>query len=395
MSGTLSSMYNNVSYSLSSHMRAISRLQEQAATGSRVNRASDAPFDAYRVLGLDSQERDLSSYIRNLDDMTNTLEFSSSIVEDMLSSVADVHTQLTQITSGTYNEEDRQRMAEGFNDIIEQTLSLANTKYKDQYLFSGDSTAKTPYVAVRDDQGRIVGIEYQGSDQTRTTTVAAGVADSPYFVGSEVFGGRGSGQVEFLGDTGVKAGTGTSSTAGYTWLDVTYNETDEVYELSIDGGQTKIQADGTDNQAITHGQTGDVLYVDTTSISQTGTELVSTQGSHDVFETLITTRDILQNDRGLSETQIKQMRNHSLKALDEVKKTLSNQTVRTGAKIGFLDNLKHNLDNMQFNAESEKATISEADIAQVVIDMTRHQNLYQMSLAVAGNMMSMSLLNYI
>lgn len=395
MSNTLGSMYNNVSFSLATHMRAISDLQEQAATGSRVNRASDSPFDAYRVLGLESQQRDLSSYMYNLQDVINTLEFSSSVVQDVLPTVADVHTQLTQITSGTYNEKDRQVTAQGFNDTLEHVLAQANSKYKGQYLFGGDSTSKPPFVAVRDDQGRIISVEYQGSDNNRTSTVAPGISDSPYFIGTEVFGGSGKSQTDFIGDTGAKAGTGTSNVTGYTWLDVTYNETDGVYELSIDGGQTKIQADGTANQAITHGQTGRILYVDTSSITQTGTELVSTQADHSVFDTLIAARDILQNDRHLDEQQMKKMRDSSVGALESVKRNLSGHTVRTGAKIGFLDNMHFKLDNMHFNAESEKSMLSEADIAQVAIDLTRRQTLYQMSLSVAGNMMSMSLLNYI
>lgn len=52
MGGTLSSIYSNISYALHSHMDAMIRLQEQAATGSRINRVSDAPGDAYRLLGL-------------------------------------------------------------------------------------------------------------------------------------------------------------------------------------------------------------------------------------------------------------------------------------------------------------------------------------------------------
>ena len=39
--------------------------------------------------------------------------------------------------------------------------------------------------------------------------------------------------------------------------------------------------------------------------------------------------------------------------------------------------------------------MEEADIAQVAIDLSRHEVLYQMSLAVAGKLMSLSLLDFI
>ena len=59
MGGTLNSVHNNVSYALSLHSEAMIKLQEQASTGSRINRPSDEPSTAYRVMGLNSQERSL------------------------------------------------------------------------------------------------------------------------------------------------------------------------------------------------------------------------------------------------------------------------------------------------------------------------------------------------
>jgi len=50
---------------------------------------------------------------------------------------------------------------------------------------------------------------------------------------------------------------------------------------------------------------------------------------------------------------------------------------------------------MQFDTEDEANGLQEADIAQISIDLSRRQILYQMSLSVAGNLMSMSLLDYI
>ena len=66
-----------------------------------------------------------------------------------------------------------------------------------------------------------------------------------------------------------------------------------------------------------------------------------------------------------------------------------------GMKMGFLETLKGNLDNIKFNVEEEKISLEEADIAQIAIDLSRHEILYQMSLSVAGKLMSMSLLDFL
>ena len=63
----LGAIYNTASASLREHAERLARLQEQAASGLRVNRASDAPSDAYRILKLHAQELSIQTYVKNAD----------------------------------------------------------------------------------------------------------------------------------------------------------------------------------------------------------------------------------------------------------------------------------------------------------------------------------------
>jgi len=156
-----------------------------------------------------------------------------------------------------------------------------------------------------------------------------------------------------------------------------------------------VPAGGDPNQAVTDSRTGRVLYVDTTQITATGSELVRVPGTYDVFNTLISLRDILVNDRGLSKQDLLGYVNECVAAVEEVRSLLVQADVSTGSKIGFLSTLNDTIENMQFDTEDEANGLQEADIAQISIDLSRRQILYQMSLSVAGNLMSMSLLDYI
>jgi len=66
-----------------------------------------------------------------------------------------------------------------------------------------------------------------------------------------------------------------------------------------------------------------------------------------------------------------------------------------GSEVGFLDTLKQNLESMQFDTQDQTARLQEADVSQIAIDLSREQVLYQMSLAVAGKLMTTSLLDFI
>ncbi len=394
MSGTLSNIYNNTSFALQSNAKAMGALQEQVSTGSRINRASDDPSTAYKVLGLNSQKRALENYMKNIDEVSGILETSTSIIQNMTSSITQTKVNLNQIISGTYDEAGRQRLAEQINDTLEHMVSQANTQHLGQYIFGGSSTGTAPY-AVQRTNGEITSVTYQGSSQQRNVEVASGVQSSAYYVGEDIFGSNDRGTPEFLGDTGAAVGSGTSSVKGAVWLTVTYDGTD--YNLSIDGGTTVVDvgdaADPT-NVAVTNSN-GEILYVDATSISSTGVNMVTLPGTSDVFNTLITVRDLLENEQGFSDVQLSLFRSGLSDSLDEIMNLLVGKETSIGSKIGFIDDLKTSLENIKYNAEDEATILQEADIAQVAIDLTRRETLYQMSLSVAGKLMSMSLLDYI
>ena len=107
--------------------------------------------------------------------MSSTLETSSSIIQQMASVIGQARVNITQITSGIYDQESRDRTAEAINDLLEQLVQLANTKYNDQYLFGGADTGSAPYAVERAD-GEITAVTYQGSMESRNVNVAPGVS---------------------------------------------------------------------------------------------------------------------------------------------------------------------------------------------------------------------------
>lgn len=393
MSGALNNIYNDISFALRLHTEALSRLQEQVSTGSRINRASDDPSTAYRVMGLYSQNRSLRGYMDTISQAVGTLEISLRVVEDMVEGFADAKVLLTQITSGVYGQQGRERIADSINGRLEQMVSLANTNHLNEYIFGGNDTRSVPYAITRIN-GEITRVTYQGSSENRNIEVADGVTSSAFYVGDEIFRSDSRSAPVFLGDTGAAAGTGTSNARGDAWLTVTGSAGN--YNLSIDDGLTTVNTDGTDaNLAVTHSVTGEVLYVDTTGISAAGVNMVRLRGTYDMFNALISVRDILKNSRGLSDALLQEFRNNSIESLEEVRSLVTGQAVSMGSRIGFLHDLRGTVENISFGTQDEAMMLQEADIAQLAIGISRRQVLYQMSLSVAGKLMSMTLLDFI
>jgi flagellar hook-associated protein 3 FlgL len=394
MSGIMNSIYNNTLFALSRHTEALFMLQEQATTGSRINRPSDDPSAAAGVLNLQSENAVLENYLKTLTEAVGMLSVSSSVLQQITSTVNQAKTSITQVTSGTYDDASRQRTAEAIDNTLEQLVQLANTKHNGQYLFGGSDTDSAPFVVERSD-GKITSVTYQGSTENLNISVAPGVTSSAFFVGQYLFYSDDRSTPVFSGQTGAAAGTGTSSITGNVWLTVALDGAD--YKISIDDGATwtAVPSGGNANQQVTDSRTGKILYVDTTGITGTGPDLVQVPGTNDMFNTLITLRDILNNAHGLSDAQLQELRSFATGSLDEIQNLLVQKQVSVGSRIGFLSDLQTGLDDVKTNNQIQADELQQADIAQISIDLARHQALYEMSLAVASKLMSMSLLDFI
>lgn len=394
MSGMLTNIYNNIGFALNLHTKAITKLQEQISTGTKINRISDEPSSAYQLLGLDSQKRDLQSYLDNISQVNDSLQVSSNVLTDMTSSISQAQVDLTQISSGTYDQAGRERMADQINDVLEQMLSSANTSHLNQYIFSGGKTTTAPYVAERTN-GQITSVTYAGSDQGRNVEISPSVQSSLLYAGQDLFSSSDRSEPVFYGSTGAANGSGTSSVKGDIWLTVTNDGTN--YKLSIDGGasETTVPSSGDiSNIAVTNAQ-GQVLYVNATAITATGANLVRVPGTYDIFNSLISIRDILNNENNLSDSQLNEFRNTITQSLEEVRSHLVNKQISVGSKMGFLEKMKESFENIKFNNEERASGIEQADVAQIAIDLSRREVLYQMSLSAAGKLMSVSLLDFL
>jgi flagellar hook-associated protein 3 FlgL len=386
MSGLMGTIYNNASFALFNHSKEIARLQEQASTGSKVNRPSDDPGAAYNILGFKTDQGSLENYIETLLGTQNTLTASTASIDAMKTSFTKVIEMISGI-SGTSSQNNI--LMEGVDNALEELVMWANSDYQGQYLFAGGDSATQPYEVQRNEDGRIASVTYQGSDYARRIEVAPGMWTTTFYAGEDIFRADNRGAIIFAGTTGAAEGSGTSNVTADVFLTITGSAGN--YDLSIDGGLTTVNTDGTDtNLAVMDSRTGQVLYIDTTGITSAGEEWIRVPGTYDMFNTLIAIRDRIE-----SGGDIEEIRTNSMESLDEVYNLLVRKGVSIGFKIGLLEDLSNNLGDVKFNVEENMTQLEQADITQVAIDLSQRDVLYQMSLSITAKLMSLSLLDFI
>ncbi len=394
MSYSLDAIYKSASWSISQHSAKLALLQEKAGTGQEVNRVSDDPSVSNQILGLVSDGRTKTQYIKSLDEVTSVLELSSSVLQSMSAQVAQARASLTSIMAGSTGGELRETQATDLNNTLEQLVSLANTQRLGQSLFAGARADQVPYVVERDDSGNITRVIYQGSMEEMKVEIANGVEMSSVIVGQNLFSPDDRQSPIFYGNTGAAVGTGTNTVRGDVYLTVQGSAGN--WQLSIDGGASWVDSDGTDtNLAVVNSETGEVLYVDATGITQTGTEPIRVPGTYDIFNSLICARDLLRNINGVTENQLKEMMDDNISEMQVVNQKLTRSFPVVGGRLQTITALRDSMEEMRSSTEQDVSRLQDADISQVAIDLARYEVLYQMSLKVASNLFSMSFLDFI
>ncbi|KKL53423.1 hypothetical protein LCGC14_2275580, partial [marine sediment metagenome] len=217
-------IYNNTSFALRRQAGELARLQEQAASGARINRVSDAPSDAYRVMRLRAQIDSFQVYSKNLGEVSRVLELSNNVLIKASTRITSVKQLLTQVASGTYGPVARATVAEQIDAILEEVLSLANTKSLGRYILGGTSSSAAPFVARRSD-GSITAVDYQGSQDELLVPVAPGVEYVGLLTGDSAFRQEDRQAPVFMGATGAMPGTATSTVRGDVHLTATHTLT--------------------------------------------------------------------------------------------------------------------------------------------------------------------------
>jgi flagellin-like hook-associated protein FlgL len=166
--------------------------------------------------------------------------------------------------------------------------------------------------------------------------------------------------------------------------------------LSLDGGATTTTVtDFTQQAAVTDPRTGGVLMVDPSGISATGLDAVTVPGSYNLFGTLINIRDLMSNTNGLDSSRQQELLRQATTSLSTVTDNITQKLAAVGSRIQALDTMTQTLQTNRNAADDQAAMLQDADIVNVATELARSQNLYQMTLASAAKLLSLSLLDFI
>jgi flagellar hook-associated protein 3 FlgL len=377
-------------------------ISEKLASQKNVNRASDDPVAATKIIEIRRDKAANEQYKQNMDSANSWI----TATESNLLSAYDLLVNAQEIAVGqstaTASESTRKIMAQNVQSLIDEMARLANAKMGDRYLFSGSRDDVAPF----------------STTPLAATIEAAAAADNNIFQGTVTSSGTYTGSSnktyvikitdvtsvgEFLGEAEYKS----STDGGKTWS----------ASATIPAGGSVNLGDGVtlsfDDFAGTEGfGMNDIFYVNAvapgyyrgndgnlsmpvsrgTSIDYniTGADAFTAAGSNsvEIFKTLNDLKDALNNNdvQNIS-TQINNLKS----AQNQI--TL-NQAL-SGSKASDIEVAKNNLGEVDIQLDSLLSQTQDADLAALATKLSMKEIALQASYAIASKIGNTSILDFL
>jgi len=171
------------------NLARVAELQRQVATGKRFTRVEQDPLAASQVLRADRGTRALDQFAKNGTQAQVRLGAEQAVVQQVDELLRQARDFTLSFAKGdppytTEQAAQRQVAAEQVGRLLDQAVSLGNTKIGNEYILAGDRSTTPPFDPTA---GATFG-DYVGGTRQRKTEIADGMFVAPNHTGDEAVG---------------------------------------------------------------------------------------------------------------------------------------------------------------------------------------------------------------
>ncbi|UOQ85170.1 flagellar hook-associated protein FlgL [Gracilibacillus salinarum] len=168
---TQSMITYNTLRNISSSYGKLDEYMNQLATGKKINRPSDDPVIAMRGMNYRTEVANAAQYERNLNEVNTWMDNSDAALDEATQALQKLRELAVQASNGTYEEDQRENIAEEVDQLKEQLIDIANTKVNNKYLFNGTGTTGVENAdgdlagpVQTDEDGNVISVASNNSD---------------------------------------------------------------------------------------------------------------------------------------------------------------------------------------------------------------------------------------
>lgn len=188
----------------------------ELATGVSVNSLSDNPSAAAQDFLLRSEQSANDNFVQTASGVTGALQVTDTALGSVVAQVTQAISLATQGNNGTLNASNLSSIANQLTGVRSEILSLANTSYQGQFVFSGSQTSTQPFSL--DTSTTPATVVYSGDTVKNAIQSPSGQSFPLNVPGNQVFGSGSTGILATLSNLIASFSSGTSDVADTTAL---------------------------------------------------------------------------------------------------------------------------------------------------------------------------------
>lgn len=336
----------------------LNSLQNQAATMKRINKPSDDPLGAAKILQTRTENRNLEQFDRNILFATSFLENTESTLAQVSETLVRAKELALQGASDTNGGTPRAMIAEEVSQIARTVVELSNRRFGDRFIFGGHVTDVQPFSP----DGEFFGDSGQIQIQThKAQFIPMNISGAQVFLGDEL-GYQGSLKRQWEVPTDVEELQDYKVSEAEKELNHQMELEDELYTrgpASI--GRAQRVSDG---DPMT-GKTGVNIFAIMTTL-----------------ESALRTNDKV----GIQSV---------LEPLDQALNQLNLARAEIGGRLNQMSNISEGLQKNVVENKAHNSLIEDADLFKVMTDLNKADTALKSTLETSKRAMTQSLLDFL
>lgn len=375
---TLRETNSNLQFYLMKNYSKLSNLQEQIATGRRLNKPSDDPVDVTNDLGFREELKAREQYKRNIEDGIAFMGVTDTALVSMNSLMQRIKELGIQSSNDTYSAEERNYINQEVSQLLQQTITLIDSTYKGDYIFGGTNSKTPPYML---EQGTYTSAALVGSG---TETIEDNSVAPPITTITDILPGS-----AVVTSGGVTFKEGTDYRIDY--VNGTINR--------LAGGRMDFAAASTYNISFKWIKKADVPNTDsiireiekdvTSQINVSADQVfIDAENNTNVVDAIVSFgQALVQNNSNNIRTAITN--------IDYVFKNILAAQAENGARVNRFDLTQQRADQQIVEVTRLQSNLEDADMAEIVTEFSTLENIYNASLKAGASIIQPSLVNFL
>lgn len=412
---TESMMSNYYIGSINQLKERIALLQRQISSGVKIEKPSDSPTGAVRVIRNNDQLSQIDTYLKNIHTGLSFLDQTTFALQSIQDEVVNVVGKLEELNN-PINQQNMSLYADMLENSLRLMLDVSNSKADGKYIFGGTDQTGKPFGFSSDGQTIEQNTKINGYVNVR---ISQGIQQRINITGLEIFGTI----VSTEGTLDKNSAIGTVVTQSrniYDNLGNQYNlqvniqkTNNNEYQLTysiLDGGGNTVYSSPSANQLVFNSSTGALETLDGKSPSLINISVPSNRINFNLDLSQLRETDSTQVSLSANQdldvfNQLKIIINNlrnGIPPTDEQRAAINAFNSRVIGKLSEIGNIVNQFSSIEsmltqqnLDITENNSQVNEVDVAKAIIDLQNQDYLLQLSQKLAATILPKSLLDYL